>query len=188
MSDWYTKGYFENLEQGDIIENCKVILPDEESYQALLSSENTFIETSYIEQTMIVMSQSCDLQNGKIDSVILCPVAPLHKIFESNEFIASKDGREQLRQGNQPAYHLLDEMTINSEEGFFCVSFHHIYSVPKSFLSKLIAGKERLRMNSPYKEHLSQSFARYFMRVGLPAGVSKDNLKSYAEKYKKKTT
>ncbi len=26
----------------------------------------------------------------------------------------------------------------------------------------------RVRLLSPYKEHLSQAFARYFMRVGLP--------------------
>ena len=29
----------------------------------------------------------------------------------------------------------------------------------------------RHRLNSPYLEHLSQSFARFFMRVGLPADI-----------------
>lgn len=27
---------------------------------------------------------------------------------------------------------------------------------------------EHLRLLPPYREHLSQAFARYFMRVGLP--------------------
>src|SRR5262249_39772943 len=27
---------------------------------------------------------------------------------------------------------------------------------------------EELRLHSPYREHLAQAFARYFMRVGLP--------------------
>jgi hypothetical protein len=26
-------------------------------------------------------------------------------------------------------------------------------------------------MRSPYREHLAQSFARYFMRVGLPVNI-----------------
>lgn len=27
-------------------------------------------------------------------------------------------------------------------------------------------------LNSPYKEHLSQAYARFFMRVGLPTNIS----------------
>lgn len=33
--------------------------------------------------------------------------------------------------------------------------------------------KQRLRLLPPYREHLSQAFARYFMQVGLPVNVSK---------------
>lgn len=38
---------------------------------------------------------------------------------------------------------------------------------------KVIANQEkRLSLMSPYKEHLSQAFARFFMRVGLPIDIS----------------
>jgi len=30
---------------------------------------------------------------------------------------------------------------------------------------------ERIRLLPPYREHLSQSFARYFMKVGLPQDI-----------------
>jgi hypothetical protein len=30
---------------------------------------------------------------------------------------------------------------------------------------------DRLRLLPPYREHLSQAFARLFMRVGLPADI-----------------
>jgi hypothetical protein len=30
---------------------------------------------------------------------------------------------------------------------------------------------KRLRLLPPYREHLSQSFARFFMRVGLPIDI-----------------
>jgi len=31
----------------------------------------------------------------------------------------------------------------------------------------------RLRLLPPYREHLAQAFARFFMRVGLPADIPK---------------
>jgi len=30
---------------------------------------------------------------------------------------------------------------------------------------------QRLRLLPPYREHLSQAFARFFMRVGLPSDI-----------------
>lgn len=40
-------------------------------------------------------------------------------------------------------------------------------------LAKEIAKQNspRLRLCPPYREHLSQSFARFFMRVGLPINI-----------------
>ncbi len=49
------------------------------------------------------------------------------------------------------------------------IDFRTIYTLPKDFVLAF-SGKlgKRVRLLSPYKEHLSQAFARYFMRVGLP--------------------
>lgn len=49
------------------------------------------------------------------------------------------------------------------------VGFRDLHIVPKSDL-RLFAHSlgPRLRLRSPYKEHLAQSFARFMMRVGLP--------------------
>lgn len=52
------------------------------------------------------------------------------------------------------------------------VGFHRIYSAPKSYLLELARSQNpRIRLRPPYGEHLSQAFARYFMRVGLPADI-----------------
>jgi hypothetical protein len=55
------------------------------------------------------------------------------------------------------------------------VDFHMIYTVPRDFLESLLQhrGKPRLRLVPPYREHLSQAFDRFFMRVGLPAPLAK---------------
>ena len=51
--------------------------------------------------------------------------------------------------------------------------FHEVSTLPREFLESLLAarGRDRPRLLSPYREHLSQAFARYFMRVGLPVPV-----------------
>ena len=54
------------------------------------------------------------------------------------------------------------------------VEFQDIFTVPRRYLEALYAqrGRDRVRLRSPYREHLSQSFARFFMRVGLPVPIT----------------
>lgn len=167
------------LSQGDIIEQCRILVPEEKHYLALLKEAASSLDLKYTVADCIIMSQSCDLVNEKISFVILCPIITLESLIEKNDFYKKSDNREQLRLGNQPSYHLLPQITVNGKKAYYCVSFHHIFSVPKSFLTELVKDKTRLRLLSPYKEHLSQSFARYFMRVGLPATIDKKEFKEY---------
>jgi len=54
------------------------------------------------------------------------------------------------------------------------VDFHDVYTIPLAFLEAILTQRRRswLRLMPPYREHLSQAFARFFMRVGLPVPVS----------------
>ena len=54
------------------------------------------------------------------------------------------------------------------------VDFHSVHTVPRAFLDTLIAERaaKRLRLLPPYREHLSQSFAGFFIRVGLPTPIT----------------
>jgi len=54
------------------------------------------------------------------------------------------------------------------------VDFRHSYSLPFTLIND-ISGKlgKRLRLLPPYREHLSQAYARFFMRVGLPIDIPK---------------
>jgi hypothetical protein len=80
-----------SIEQGDIIENCNILIPNEQHYEAILES----------------------------------------------------------RENNNP-------------------------------IEAIIKVKPHKRLLPPYREHLSQSFARYFMRVGLPVDIPKDEIKNYS--------
>jgi hypothetical protein len=168
------------IEQGDIVENCKIIVPNELHYQAILENKENEVALDIIEIDSIILSQSCDIQNEKIDSIIVCPIWSLRKFIEKGDWFNSSTAREDLRQGKFPEYHLLQR--FESEElpnDFYFVDFHRIYSVPKKFIEATIKDKSHKRLLPPYREHLSQSFARYFMRVGLPVDIPKDEIKNY---------
>jgi hypothetical protein len=78
-----------------------------------------------------------------------------------------------LRRGNVPGYHLLNKCEIDGfKTDYLVVDFRTVYSVPFDFILNLAMKRgRRLRLLPPYREHLSQAFARFFMRVGLPVDI-----------------
>lgn len=53
------------------------------------------------------------------------------------------------------------------------VDFGNIVSLLIDYLEDHAAGMgDRWRLGSPFLEHYSQAFARFFMRVGLPSGIA----------------
>lgn len=52
------------------------------------------------------------------------------------------------------------------------MNFREIYSLPIEYLERHSLNlDDRWRLQSPFLEHFSQAFARFFMRVGLPSAV-----------------
>ena len=154
------------LQQGDFFSSCPIIIPT-------IDLQSKEIETVVREYNVVIMSQSCDLLQGKVDLVLVCPIWTLIEIEEENEFYKSIRWKNILRKGFIPGYHLLNKCSINGfERDFVVVDFKNVYSVPFEYLTELSHKTgNRLSLMSPYKEHLSQAFARFFMRVGLPIDI-----------------
>lgn len=164
---WYEIVRFdEPLLQGDFIDSCPVIIP-----LSLIGVGE--VKVDVIEYDVIIMSQSCDLAHGKLDLVLVCPVWPLSEFEKINDFFKSKKGKEALRRSNVPGYHLLNKCEIEGfESDYLVVDFRNVYGVPFDFIVELAKKRgKRLRLLPPYREHLSQAFARFFMRVGLPVDI-----------------
>jgi hypothetical protein len=52
------------------------------------------------------------------------------------------------------------------------VDSRQIVSLPIAYLRRHAGNLgPRWRLQSPYREHFSQAFARFFMRVGLPTAI-----------------
>ncbi len=125
------------------------------------------------------MSQSCDLANDKVEIVLVCPYYSLTYFMDSlpaeqTSNRKSKDKiKNNLKNGFLPGYHLL-----NKDNGFFddfqIVDFRNVYGIQKNNLRQIVSEQlsMQVRLLPPYREHLSQAFARYFMRVGLPQDIT----------------
>ena len=125
------------------------------------------------QRDVIIMSQSCDLVKGreKITEVLLCSVWYRSEFTEGH--LATEKGMEEARRGQLPSLHVLNKCELpNIEREVRVVDFHRIYTLPLDFTRELAAQTQnRIRLLPPYREHLSQAFARFFMRVGLPTDI-----------------
>jgi len=159
------------LQQGDFINQCPIVIPP----AIINEGEELEVDIKLIDS--IILSQSCDLANEKIDIVLVCPYMELQKFLDELplEQVSSRASRlktiDNLRKGFLPGFHLL-----NKYEGFFedylVVDFRNVYGIHITYLREIGASAtSRHRLLPPYREHLSQAFARYFMRVGLPQDI-----------------
>ena len=180
------------LTQGDLIAECPLLRwnpiqefdplsPDES--KTLMDS----IETIKIDA--VVLTQACDLEHNKVHNVVVCRHVPLSLYQKTWEDTMQKAGQNPTAKGwkrfcddvagghvwNQS---FLNRVSLTGEEtdtDVRIVDFHEIFTVPRSFVESILRrrNKSRIRLLPPYREHLSQAFARFFMRVGLPAPIEK---------------
>lgn len=170
---WYkTVNASEPVQQGDIVVDCPVLVPSSE--QTDLKPDEVTGEV--IQSDVIILTQSCDLAARKIDIVLVCPLYTLDEYAKTNTGFLKDDNKESLRRGYVHYLHLLNQCKQGKFDNFLVVEFKNVYGVTYDFLENYAQGiGERVRLLPPYREHLSQAFARYFMRVGLPLDIEKFN-------------
>ena len=169
---WYTLVEGPDLRQGDFLDQCPILIPPND-FQVPAPGEPAEMKVGVRPYNVVIMSQSCDLEQDKLDLVLICPHWSLGELAEGNDFLKSTSGKETLRHGNLPGYHLLAACELgNIKQDIRVVDFRSVYSLPCQFLRTFAERSgARLRLLPPYREHLSQAFARFFMRVGLPVGI-----------------
>jgi hypothetical protein len=165
---WYQVVQGTDLAQGDLLDRCPVFMPP-----ADLTEPSDDAAFAWQERDVIVMTQTCDLVPGreKVTEVLLCTAWSRSDVKSGH--LATPRGLEDARRGNLPGYHLLAECNLpGMVQGLRIVDFRRVYSLPLPFIRQhATRAGDRLRLLPPYREHLSQAFARYFMRVGLPQDI-----------------
>lgn len=165
---WYGITSGPDIQQGDIFDDCPVFDPESTNLDDP-AARNYF---TWQERDVIVITQSCDLVPGraKTSHVLLCALWK-RSAFPPSHFLGTPRGLEEARRGNTPGFHVLAECQEDEfRREVRLVDFRRTWSLPLEYLQQR-AHKLHLRLLPPYREHLSQGFARYFMRVGLPVDI-----------------
>lgn len=187
--EWYEEiTTSENITQGDIFINFPVMKII--NYEKLLEVANpeeyeAELDIEYVD--LIVLTQPCDLDHQKPDlkNVILCEI---HDV----DYVEYGSGKlSQITEGKLPQFYMLnknenfkyEDSTFKLEMfNYHIVNFNKIEKIPVEALRKYAKNvTNRLRLLPPYREHLSQAFAKYFMRIGLPSDIKKEEFKKYAQ-------
>lgn len=175
QTSWYEKiQYVDDLpmEQGDILFSCPY-------YDVQGNEKNGEVDTKMIEHNVVIVTQSCDIANNKVDKIFVAPWQYLSETLDRYEKAkgvmngkAKKNFFKHLSDGVMPSLYLLDEDNDKGLEDYLVVDFSNTFTISLATM-KVTAAKCKyvIRLKSPYKEHLSQAFARFFMRVGLPSNL-----------------
>ena len=187
--EWYDQiENTEDITQGDIFLNIPIVKVTNSKDILDIANLEDFegqIEIEYADY--IVLTQACDLARPKADlkNIILC------RIQDVGEVGYGKGKLVDIVEGKMPQFYMLDKCdTFEYDDGHFrldefnhhIVDFNSIQTIEiqtlKKYASKI---NKRLRLLPPYREHLSQAFAKYLMRIGLPSDIDRKEF----EKYKK---
>jgi hypothetical protein len=165
------------LRQGELLRSCWLPRLDEDAFAA---EPGSTVGVEICALDVIVLTQSCDLlpNGGKLPRaklVTLCPVYPLREWVDINPDFKKPDKCESLRRGRVEGLHLLPAPEAPNENAAALVAdFRNVRSAPLESVSpQALRQSHRWRLRSPYLEHFSQAFGRFFMRVGLPIELPK---------------
>ncbi len=160
------------LRQCDILIGCPVLRLAGRLPYPLTPSVPTPIGIEYFDS--IVLTQSCDLENHKVEDILLAqviawPEYARQELERNNQIVKKRDFRKALMDGNTPGQALLHKHEGAPRLDWSIVGFQRLYTIQKDLLIEHASkAGPRLRLRSPYREHVAQAFARFVMRVGLP--------------------
>ena len=169
---WYEIVQGIELQQGDLLTACPILKP---KFKALTSPGEVTITVNA--RTGIVLTQSCDLAvrpdgSAHCDEALLCPIYSQPELA-NHPVYRRRSAWEEARKGRHPSYHVLNRCDLpGHERDFMLVDFSRAFTLEISLARELaVSLGARLRLQPPYREHLAQAFARFFMRVGLPVDI-----------------
>jgi hypothetical protein len=151
---WYeVLGPNVRLTQGDIILECPLLKwqLDDAAEGEKASGERLFKAAKGIKADVVVMTQACDLEQGKVSDVVLCPCRPLSRykpVWEEAERARKQNPTnkawsafcEDIKNGYVWNLFMMDSLKEgDTTTEHRIVDFHSVHTVPRAFLDTLIA-------------------------------------------------
>lgn len=170
------------ISQGDVFRDVECI--------EYVSERRGIVEVSKIVfPLVVVLTQDCDLEqdfnnrrrerhSSKLLSVLVVPLYNAEHVFSGEHLSelgltteAIKKNRtpgETLMKNERPRYHYID-FPSDIRAVASIADFKHYFSVHTSYLEKIRSKGFVCRLDDLFREDLSQRFAAYLGRIGLPS-------------------
>lgn len=169
------------ISQGDVFRDVECIEHVVEKHGVIEVSKIVF-------PMVIVLTQDCDLeqdannreketQNTKLLSVLVAPLYNAEHVFQGSHLTdlglkmeaisKAKTPGKTLMQNERPRYHYID-FPIDIPLVAAVADFKHYFSVHVAYLEQVRKTNFVCRLSALFREDVSQRFAAYLARIGLP--------------------
>lgn len=165
---WWFRAEAPPLAQSDYLPACMVPIfrPDLAEHGSVDAVHDVLVQ----ERDLIVLTQSCDLENDPQEFAALCPVYPTSEFEQYNPSFTKKGKWDEVRKRRIAGLFLLPSPDDPQDpRSRLVVDFRLVISLPHAYLLNHAANQGSWwRLRSPYLESLSRAFGDHFSRVGLP--------------------
>ena len=174
FESWYAAiSDTDELYQGDILSSCcvPILLSDLPLKPEDAGTVEPEFDLQFVD--LAVLTQTCDIENGHVDQVLLVELISYEDLVkeqgEANPVVKSTEKfKKPLSEGAVNGLFLFPHRLAEPKLPWTIADFRKLHTLPKAYLSKRAkAMGTRLRLQPPYREALSQAFARFLMRVAF---------------------
>jgi hypothetical protein len=150
------------LDQGDLLDDCPIA-----NVSAYAADQADQAQMKLDLHRVIVLTQTCDIANAKIDRFVIACVFDAQTLIDS-KLVKAVDVKGPIRAGRIWGLYFLPAFAEGGL-GEMIVDFRRLYTNNVHLLDDLRhKGKRRARLTAPYREHLAKHFADTYSRIGLP--------------------
>lgn len=175
INSLYTRHHKARLAQGDILQTINMFIGLEESH-------SNDVELPY----SVVMNQDCDLNSDhlkkekgrqSIPSILLCPAYQADQFFNGQHIeswnIKPMNKGESEKVMNNDEMKRFHYLYGDSKNGVpeLVIDFKHFYTIPRDLLYDKLDDLYIVTISELYREELSQRFANFLSRIGLPEAI-----------------
>ncbi|NLO19106.1 MAG: hypothetical protein GX121_04400 [Ignavibacteria bacterium] len=172
------------LHQGDIIKDVELV-------ENVIEQDCNITVSKIVFPYIIVLTQDCDLtwdynnrnseknnQDKYLISTIVAPLYNYDKFLIGEQLLGIKRKMQVygikensvtkiIKQNNNPRYHYL-EFPVDIDIVNSIIDFKHYFSVGTEYLYSIYKDNFTCRVDILYRELISQRFANFLSRIGLP--------------------
>lgn len=178
---WYENATDDAPEQGDFLTDVSVVLPPDDAMLIdVAEGERQNLELPIDRYSLVVLTQTCDLVTKGYGTVLCCQRLGLANFLSEQPELNRKElvrFLDFLRLNRRVGFYLLPPWRDQGLGDYQVVDFRNTISLPIGYVRYLNQRPlPRLRLKSPYREHMAQAFAFTYMRVALEADLKREDL------------